>query len=92
MNSLKDYIKLYSKFKTDAELARDTGLSKQEVRFIKRQLNIEALNLKIGHDPAVLSSRASKNSRPGAKATPRTLSPSSKVSTLLPLSFLSHRK
>ncbi len=42
MNSLKDYIKLYRKFKTDAELAQDTGLSEQEVRSIQRQLNLES--------------------------------------------------
>jgi hydrogenase maturation factor len=46
MNSLKDYIRLYSKFKTDTELAQDTGLSKEKVRSIKRQINLELLTNK----------------------------------------------
>jgi hypothetical protein len=43
MNSIKDYIRLYRKFKTDAELAEDTGLSKEEVQSLKRQINLELL-------------------------------------------------
>jgi len=43
MNSLKDYIRLYRKFKTDTELAQDTGLSEKEVQSVQRQINLELL-------------------------------------------------
>jgi hypothetical protein len=92
MNSLKDYIKLYRKFKTDSELAHDTGLSEQEVRAIKRQLNLEALCMEPRHALPVKPSRASKNSRLGAKTTPVFLPRYSKTSVILRLSFLLHRK
>lgn len=43
MNSIKDYIRLFRKYKTDSELARDTGLSKKEVEALIRQINLELL-------------------------------------------------
>lgn len=92
MDSLKDYIKLYRKFKTDSELAHDTGLSEKKVRAIKRQLNLEALCMEPRHALPVKPSRVSKNSRLGAKTTPVLFPRSSKTSVILRLSFLLHRK